>query len=138
MLSAAAADVEDIFDFIGSGGISGVDWTGIPLNKVTFLCIFFSLFVPSVGTFALLEKEEEKEYTLISFNPGGFVFLCETTTACTEDKPRGLPHRSLSSPSLLHLKWQMAAVSSWNRSMELFVWTETIQLLSEPASYLTK
>lgn len=63
MLSAAAADVEDISDFIGSRGVSSKGWAGIPLNKVTFLSIF-SFFVPSAGKFALLErKEEEKEYT---------------------------------------------------------------------------
>lgn len=72
MLSTAAADVEDISDFIGSGGISSIDWTGISLTKVT-LSFFFFLFVPSAGKFALLEKEEYTRF-LQCVNP--FLLWC--------------------------------------------------------------
>ena len=58
MPSTAAADVEAISDFIGSGGISSVDWTGISLNKV--ISFFFPLFVPSAGKFASLETKTER------------------------------------------------------------------------------
>lgn len=64
MPSAAAADVEAISDFIGSEGISSIDWTGISLNKV--ISFFFPLSVPSAGKFALLEKKK-KRITHISF-----------------------------------------------------------------------
>lgn len=65
MLSAAAADVEDLFDFIGSGGISGIDCTGIPLNKVTFYSGFFlpSLLCLQLG--GLLNRKEQKEYAFL-------------------------------------------------------------------------
>lgn len=94
MLSAAAADVEDISDFIGSGGISDVDWTGIPLNKVTFLS-FFSLFVPSAGKFALLEGKRKRNTrvsfcVLIRFFTLVILNLCvKPQLSGTEDKPRG-------------------------------------------------
>lgn len=55
-ISPAAADVEDISDFIGSGGISSITWTGIPSNKVPFLCIF-----PDFCDFSCCCKKKEKE-----------------------------------------------------------------------------
>lgn len=53
MPSAAAADVEAISDFIGSGGISSIDWTGISLNKVISF-LFFPFLCLQLGS--LLKK----------------------------------------------------------------------------------
>lgn len=144
VLSAAAADVEDISDFIGNGGISSIDWTGIPLNKVTFLSIF-SHFVPSAGKFALL-GEIRRRKGIRKFLFRVFFFTLVVLYLCVKPQLPALRTNpvvgwvcflTILCP-FLHFKWQMAAVSSWNHSMELFVWTEIIQLLKEPASYLTK